>query len=1469
MKKYLSILLGVWFTVGYSQTEFLTTESGAFFITASSNFYVPDLGYDESNYYFANDGNDANDGHSIENRKKTIEELNSLTLSPNDTVFFKKGDTWREELIIPNSGTSGNNIVFTSYGTGDKPKIWGSAFDSTWNNPTGNVWRCGIYIDPFVGFDAQIWFRETDGSITWGDSVVVGMSNLVAEYDWYWNNDSIYVYSTTDPGTAYTTVEIPQRVQCIFLNDKEYLTFYGLELQFGNDGGIIEDYPTDNYTGLTIENCNLSYFGQQDGIGYAIHACYNDMNVLYDTISETGRRGLSLTNYGGADVDISTILVDHCDFSSGYHVVGVNLFAGASGGADGDIDSVVIRNSTFWHEEGSDEDNTNLIEVQGSWNRVGDGIVNGLYIYNNIFKYFQYKAISLVDSVNDVHIVNNTFYKVNNPDRVGGVQIMSIETDLDITITVKNNIFYSNANPAIGDSKDIFMSEETRFQDLDGDYNLHYSTNTGNYIYAKYLGDDYDMTELAYLQSEKSQELNAPDVSDPLIDTDNNYYVREGSSAIDSGIAIDYITTDYYGVTRDDPPNIGAIEGEIDYDATNYYFANAPEGDNANHGNSTYYPKETISAVNGLALTPGDSVFFKKGDLFEGQINNPEDGSGATPVVFTSYGTGERPILTTSFVESETGDWTEESTNKWLNEDANFGGSNYNVGNLYFNDVSIGYNRKSEAAVDDTIGEFFYDTGTDDLLVYCISNPATYWGNIRIAINSVMFNGDAGDNITIDGLAFKWGGRHGVVWNTTAADTIEIRNCDFIKIGGSENYDAAGFQVGNAIEFYSGDYMDIVVENCYFEDIFDASVTSQYPSAGEDLTRWYVHGNVFFNTRYAFELAWGTDGEIHTLHFNNNTCLRNDDYIFSRDNRWSIATEQAGFVTFYNAQNAVNTDVDIYNNIFYYENVTGFASAGVRYNFFPLPAHIDIDYNLYYSPDAFTGDHCLGNASGVEKYTLGTWQAASGTPDVNGYNSDPDFQSMPTNYRPSSGTDAIDGGIAVTEYTTDFEGVAVGSPPNIGAYETVSGAQTLYYVAVDGDDNNNGTIGFPFATWDKLDDVLTAGDTAYIRGGTYTMTGTGNKCYWNNLNGTVDDSIKIYNYSGETPIMTAPTTGAATWRGIKMENSEYVHIKGLKIYEVNQDVSGDLVIGFVMYNNNSNCVIENCVVDSLDGIGFAVQNSTDMLFLNCDASHLKDPYSGSPYGGADGFVIWGDEGNTRTTYKGCRAWFCSDDGFDRFIDTTYTIYDSCWAFWNGYTHDYEHSGDGNGFKLGPAPYNRGDTSDVLVINCIAASNKLSGFNENGGSNQSSHKLFNNFAYATHTGRGFHYGYGSNLSYDTARNNISYVEGLSTLFNGTHQVDDYNNWNGGVTTTDVDFISLDTMFLDDPRQADGSLPVNNFGKIASGSDLIDAGIAIIYPLVIPYYGTAPDMGYDESNYSMHWFWAIWWLIIYVRNRKKFT
>lgn len=77
--------------------------------------------------------------------------------------------------------------------------------------------------------------------------------------------------------------------------------------------------------------------------------------------------------------------------------------------------------------------------------------------------------------------------------------------------------------------------------------------------------------------------------------------------------------------------------------ATNYYFSTS--GNDANTGTSITSPFKTITKLNTLALVAGDSIFFKKGDIFRGQITVTASGSSLQPIVFSSYGTGNAPII--------------------------------------------------------------------------------------------------------------------------------------------------------------------------------------------------------------------------------------------------------------------------------------------------------------------------------------------------------------------------------------------------------------------------------------------------------------------------------------------------------------------------------------------------------------------------------------------------------------------------------------------------------------------------------------------------------------------------------------------------------------------------------------------------------------------------------------------------------
>ena len=89
-------------------------------------------------------GDDTRDGLSEASAWKTISKVNASSFNPGDIIAFNKGDVWREQLIVPSSGSSENYIVFTTYGTGTNPRILGSRAGTTWSDQGGNVWKSDI-----------------------------------------------------------------------------------------------------------------------------------------------------------------------------------------------------------------------------------------------------------------------------------------------------------------------------------------------------------------------------------------------------------------------------------------------------------------------------------------------------------------------------------------------------------------------------------------------------------------------------------------------------------------------------------------------------------------------------------------------------------------------------------------------------------------------------------------------------------------------------------------------------------------------------------------------------------------------------------------------------------------------------------------------------------------------------------------------------------------------------------------------------------------------------------------------------------------------------------------------------------------------------------------------------------------------------------------------------------------------------
>lgn len=487
-----------------------------------------------------------------------------------------------------------------------------------------------------------------------------------------------------------------------------------------------------------------------------------------------------------------------------------------------------------------------------------------------------------------------------------------------------------------------------------------------------------------------------------------------------------------------------------EYHSKTWYFAN--DGLDANHGHSVEMSKQSISELNGLTLDPGDIVFFNRGDRWDREYwNLTNSGDENEHIVYTSYGSGPKPIFTNSKNESSTGDWFDLGSNLWSNDDATFTAQ---VANMVFNDDSVGYKRIAEAFVDDTIGEFWYDHTGDSIVMYCTSNPATYYGDIECVLETdattprygIVYGGSGASYLTFDDLNFKLSGGSCIWMGFNRFTDIIIRNCDFEWGGGQEAWGEQGYRLGNFFEIYGSSAENILIEKNYFRQAFDGALGPQLPDTDDSLENYFVINNLFEECRYSVALTWKVKGNsfVDSVFINNNV-MYSPSGGFGAGQRWgNIDVWENAQLYLGRDPGALSSNVQIKNNIIYYDSldlkswkVMGAGmSAGIIFNYTPVAACYDIDNNIYYSSQTFENSHMVAGVNYVEYYSLASWQATSTTPDPNSFNSDPLFVNAPDNFKVFEASDAVGGGVTISGYTTDYEGVKVSDPPNIGAYET-------------------------------------------------------------------------------------------------------------------------------------------------------------------------------------------------------------------------------------------------------------------------------------------------------------------------------------------------------------------------------------------------------------------------------------------------
>ncbi|MEV1005669.1 carbohydrate-binding protein [Nonomuraea sp. NPDC050202] len=411
-------------------------------------------------------------------------------------------------------------------------------------------------------------------------------------------------------------------------------------------------------------------------------------------------------------------------------------------------------------------------------------------------------------------------------------------------------------------------------------------------------------------------------------------------------------------------------------------------------------------------------------------------------------------------------------------------------------------------------------------------------------------------------------------------------------------------------------------------------------------------------------------------------------------------------------------------------------------------------------------------------------------------------------------------------------------------------AGAVYYVAPNGSDSAAGTQAAPWASIARAQAAAQPGDTVYVRGGTYVFTRANSACSSQtarvdaitlNKSGSPGNLIRYWAHPGEKPVFDfSHMTDNCRIKGFSITGS-HVHLKGLDVRGVPQNNKLNAE-SWGIWVSGSNNILELIDTHHHMGTGLFISGGGGNLVLNSDSHHNYDPNSSDgPGENADGFgAHYTPAGRPANVFRGCRAWWNADDGYDLISTYSPVTIESSWSWRNGYLPGTTTpSGNGVGFKMGGfgAEYDAGAVKHTVRFS-VAFLNKAAGFYAN--HHPVANDYFNNTSYGNHPDfnmLGINSS-GAAVGRGNLRNNIAYTGTLTSNMTGTSSA--YNSWDLGVTLTDSQFQSVSTSGWDAPRQTDGSLPTLPHLRPAANSTLIDKGTDI----GMPYTGQAPDLGAFE-------------------------
>lgn len=303
------------------------------------------------------------------------------------------------------------------------------------------------------------------------------------------------------------------------------------------------------------------------------------------------------------------------------------------------------------------------------------------------------------------------------------------------------------------------------------------------------------------------------------------------------------------------------------------YYVSA-NGCDENDGLTVNTPWRSIKKIN-ESIKGGDTVRFRCGDTFFGQVLPPKKNDSSEPTTYTSYGEGQKPTLS-QYKTALRGSWEKSGDGVWrmdLTDISKF------EGNITELDTNVGFIKtdgviRAKKCFELGKLEEQWDFYNDGRYIYVSSyaDPSLLAQDIKLACNIICMR--FADGIAVEGISFIGSGAHGISGTVNGAT---VRGCEFHELGGSEllTYHESGVRYGNGLECWT-DSSEVLVEGCRFSGIYDVAMTMQGDNASFGWKNITFRNNIVWNCQQAFEIWSGdaTEGVgFKNCVFENNVCI--------------------------------------------------------------------------------------------------------------------------------------------------------------------------------------------------------------------------------------------------------------------------------------------------------------------------------------------------------------------------------------------------------------------------------------------------------------------------------------------------------------------------------------------------------------------------------------------------------------------